>query len=74
MPFIVSFRLYCEFIGNKYLHTLLSQGNYELRMDMEDFDGESKYVKYKSVSVGEETSKYRMNISGYSGDTGNDRI
>ncbi|XP_048743061.2 fibrinogen-like protein 1 [Ostrea edulis] len=57
-------------LGNKYLYSILRQGNYELRMDMRDFEGDSRFVKYKNVSVGNGRSKYRMNISGYSGNTG----
>jgi ribosomal protein S6E (S10) len=37
---------------------------------MRDFDGESRYMKFDSVKIGDETSKYRMNISGYSGNAG----
>lgn len=54
--------------GNDKLHYLLSQGVYELSMDMEDFDNQTRYVKYTSFNVGDETTKYIANISGYSGD------
>lgn len=39
-------------------------------MDMEDFDNQTRYVKYTSFNVGDETTKYIANISGYSGDVG----
>ncbi|XP_048742077.2 fibrinogen-like protein 1 [Ostrea edulis] len=39
-------------------------------MDMRDFEGNSTFVQYKSVSIGDRRSEYRMNISGYSGNTG----
>lgn len=58
------------FSGNDKLHYLLSQGVYELSMDMEDFDNQTRYVKYTSFNVGDETTKYIANISGYSGDVG----
>ncbi|XP_048742729.2 ficolin-1-like [Ostrea edulis] len=57
-------------LGNKYLYRILRQGNYQLRMDMRDFEGNSTFVKYKSVSIGDKRSRYRMNISGYSGNAG----
>jgi hypothetical protein len=37
---------------------------------MRDFDENSTYAKYGSVSIGDETSKYRISISGYKGDSG----
>ncbi|XP_078329361.1 ficolin-2-like [Crassostrea virginica] len=55
-------------LGNDNLHYLLSQGNYELRYDMADFENQTRYVKYSSFSVGNETSKYTVSVSGYSGD------
>ena len=58
-------------VGNDNLHYLLSQGNYELRYDMADFENETRYVKYSSFSVGDEASKYTVSVSGYSGDVGN---
>ncbi|XP_078330623.1 ficolin-2-like [Crassostrea virginica] len=57
-------------LGNDNLHYLLSQGNYELRYDMADFENETRYVKYSSFSVGDEASKYTVSVSGYSGDVG----
>nr|XP_034316491.1 ficolin-2-like [Crassostrea gigas] len=54
-------------LGNDKLHNLLSQGTYEMRMDMEDFDNQTRYVKYSSFNVGNESSKYTV-TSGFSGD------
>uniref|UniRef100_K1QI12 Ficolin-2 n=1 Tax=Magallana gigas TaxID=29159 RepID=K1QI12_MAGGI len=53
--------------GNEKLHHLLSQGTYELRMDMNDFAHQTRYVKYSHVDVNDETSKYRISLAGYSG-------
>lgn len=55
--------------GNEKLHHL-SQGNYELRIDMSDFTGQTRYVKYSHVDVNDETSKYRISLAGYSGNVG----
>ncbi|XP_056003707.1 ficolin-1-like [Ostrea edulis] len=57
-------------LGNDKLHYLLSQGSYELRMDMSDFSNQIRYVKYSSFSVGNETFKYVVSISGFSGNVG----
>jgi hypothetical protein len=59
------------FSGNKFIATILREGFFELRIDMKDFDGFSRFVKYESVDVEEEAYKYRMHIYGYSGNTGN---
>ena len=59
------------FIGNYKLHTLTSQGTYELRVDMEDFENNIRYANFTTFSVGDSSPKYRLTISGYSGDAGN---
>lgn len=56
--------------GNDKLHHLLSQGTYEMRMDMKDFDNQTGYVKYSSFNVGNESTKYTVMLSGFSGDVG----
>lgn len=57
-------------IGNDIFHYLLTQGMYEMRMDMTDFDNQTSYVKYNSFNVGDEASKYRVTLHGYSGNVG----
>lgn len=57
-------------IGNDILHYLLTQGMYEMRMDIADFDNQTSYVKYNSFNVGDEASKYRVTLHGYSGNVG----
>eukprot|EP00105_Crassostrea_gigas_P042104 XP_019926252.1 PREDICTED: ficolin-2-like [Crassostrea gigas] len=54
-------------LGNDKLHHLLSQGTYEMRMDMEDFDNQTRYVKYSRFNVGDESTKFTFTISGFSG-------
>lgn len=46
--------------GNDILHYLLSQGRYMMRMDMADFDNQTRYVKYSYFYVGDEASNYRV--------------
>ncbi|XP_061170778.1 ficolin-2-like [Saccostrea echinata] len=55
-------------LGNKKLSRLLSQGSYEMRMDMGDFDNQTRYIKYSSMTLGDEASKYAISLSGFSGD------
>ncbi|XP_048751641.2 ficolin-2-like [Ostrea edulis] len=57
-------------LGNDKLHYLLSQGPYEFRMDMGDFNNQTRYVKYTSITLGNEASKYVISLSGFSGNVG----
>lgn len=40
-------------------------------MDMSDFTDQTRFVKYTHVDVMDESSKYTISISGYSGNVGN---
>ena len=53
--------------GNDNIHTLTSQGNYTLRIDIEDFSGDSRYAVYDVFIVEDEASQYLLDIGGYSG-------
>ncbi|XP_078336947.1 fibrinogen-like protein A [Crassostrea virginica] len=62
---------YSEYwIGNEILHKLTSARNYELRVDMQRFNGEKAYALYSNFSVGDENSKYQLTVQGYSGNAG----
>uniref|UniRef100_A0A8W8JSB6 Fibrinogen C-terminal domain-containing protein n=1 Tax=Magallana gigas TaxID=29159 RepID=A0A8W8JSB6_MAGGI len=56
--------------GNDLLHRLTSLKPQELRVNMERFNGEKAYAVYSNFSVGDETSKYKLEVNGYSGNTG----
>lgn len=43
----------------------------ELRVDMESFNGEKGYALYSRFYVGDEASKYQLQVDGYSGNAGN---
>lgn len=57
-------------MGNENLHTLTKNGNYQLRVDLQDWDDIKKYALYNVFSVGDETTKYKLNVGGYSGNAG----
>ncbi len=61
-------------LGLRKLHriTSLSRGaaGNELRVDMEDFEGNTAYAKYGSFAIGDSTAKYILSVSGYSGTAG----
>lgn len=68
-PLLSSFFLTAVIItGNeKKMHHLLSKGTYELRMDIEDFDNQTHYVKYTRFNLEDESKRYIVTISGFSG-------
>ncbi|XP_019646401.1 PREDICTED: fibrinogen-like protein 1 isoform X2 [Branchiostoma belcheri] len=57
-------------LGNENIHLLTSQKNYTLRVDLEDWEEETRYATYSSFRVSGESDQYRLHISGYSGDAG----
>lgn len=57
-------------LGNEKFYYFLSQGIYELWMDMNDFVYQICYVKYFYVDVNDEISKYRISLVGYLGNVG----
>ena len=58
------------FIGNEKLHTMTSLYQYELRIGLEDFEGQTGYAKYTTFSIGNTSSHYKLSVSGYSGTIG----
>jgi len=58
------------FIGNRYIHLLTSRGNVEIRVDIDDFEGQHRYAKYSTFKVSGPEDNYRLTIGGYSGDAG----
>lgn len=56
--------------GNDILHYLLSQGVYKMRMDMIDFDNQTRYVTYSDFNVEDEAFNYRVTLFLLSGNVG----
>ncbi|XP_056001829.1 fibrinogen-like protein A [Ostrea edulis] len=57
-------------IGNDAIH-YLTNINQELRVELLSFDDEKAYALYSTFQVGNESSKYRLTVTGYSGTAGN---
>ncbi|XP_078702578.1 scavenger receptor cysteine-rich domain-containing group B protein-like [Branchiostoma floridae x Branchiostoma belcheri] len=57
-------------LGNENIHLLTNQKNYRLRVDMQDWEGQTRYAEFSSFRVSGESDQYRLRISGYSGDAG----
>ena len=54
-------------LGNDYIHRLTSQRSQILRIELEDWEGQTAYAEYDSFSVGDESDKYRLSLGSYSG-------
>ena len=56
--------------GLAAIHNLTSTKKYTLRIDLTDFDGATKYAKYKYFAVASEADKYKLTVASYSGTAG----
>ncbi|XP_060941667.1 fibrinogen-like protein 1 [Limanda limanda] len=57
-------------LGNEPLHYLTSQGNYDLHIDMEDFEGNQRFAEYKNFKVDNEKDEYQIHLGEYNGNAG----
>lgn len=61
--------------GLKQIHALSIQGNYELRIDLEDFENSTAYAQYGTFGVGlfsvdPDDDGYPLTVGDYSGSAG----
>lgn len=47
------------------MHLLTQAKKYELKVDMEDFDGQSVFAHYSSFSVGPEAEGYKLSLGSF---------
>ncbi|XP_071480387.1 microfibril-associated glycoprotein 4-like [Diadema antillarum] len=57
-------------LGNDKIHRLTSGASFQLRVDLADFDDETRFAMYDAFSVPDESSGYLLTVSGYSGNAG----
>ncbi|XP_078379147.1 ficolin-2-like [Oculina patagonica] len=59
-------------LGNDKIHRLTSDGNkkLKLRVDLEDFEGNTVYAEYDMFGVMSENDKYKLILGSYSGTAG----
>lgn len=56
--------------GLKTIHELTHDGYEELRVDLEDWEGEERYAMYANFKVADAGNKYRLEVAGYTGNAG----
>nr|XP_039260839.1 microfibril-associated glycoprotein 4-like [Styela clava] len=57
-------------LGLETIHQLTKDGNYELRVDLEDFNGATVYAKYGSFSISSASENYTLLVGEYNGTAG----
>ena len=57
-------------IGLEQMHQLTRDRHAILRVELEDFDGETRHAEYSYFRIAPESEGYRLFIDGYSGDAG----
>ena len=56
-------------LGLDKIHRLTSDNNSMLRVDLEDFEGNTRYAEYNLLGVMSEKDKYKLILGSYSGRT-----
>ena len=59
-----------HWLGNEKIHRLSTQKSYELRVDLENFLGQTSYASYSRFILENETSNYALSLGTYSGKAG----
>ena len=62
--------LFSNYLGLQRMNMLISQGHYELRIDLEDWEGETRYAKYTVLHLGDARKKFELTVDGYTGNAG----
>ena len=57
-------------LGNQHLHRITTQGRYELRVELQDFDGEQRYAHYDSFEILNEGKYFSLLLGTYDGNAG----
>ncbi|XP_030834179.1 microfibril-associated glycoprotein 4-like [Strongylocentrotus purpuratus] len=59
-----------HWLGNDNIHRLSRNKTYELRIDLEDFEGQTRYATYSDFNIANETANYILAFGNYFGDAG----
>ena len=55
-------------LGNDKIHRMTSDETNMLRVELDDFEGNTAYAEYDMFAVMSESDKYKLNLGSYSGD------
>uniref|UniRef100_K1RGQ9 Techylectin-5B n=1 Tax=Magallana gigas TaxID=29159 RepID=K1RGQ9_MAGGI len=61
-------------VCNDIIHQLTKDRPATLRVDLQRFSGEKGHAEYSKFAVGDENSKYKLTVSGYSGNIEQKRV
>ncbi|CAF0983386.1 unnamed protein product [Adineta steineri] len=62
-------------LGNDKIYTLTNQRKYDLRFDLEDYEGAKRFALYSGFRIGDESTDYRMTYDNFvTGDAGDSLI
>ena len=56
-------------LGLDKIQRLTSSDTFKLRVDLEDWEGETRFAEYDMFAIGAEASKYRLSLGSYSAGT-----
>ena len=59
-----------HWLGNENVYRLTQNRDYELRVDLEDWQGQTRYAKYSYIKVLSESQNYQLDIGSYAGTAG----
>ncbi|XP_048457358.1 fibrinogen-like protein 1 [Rhincodon typus] len=54
-------------LGNNNIHDITSQGEYSLRIDLEDWKYRQKFALYETFRIEDESNHFRLHVAGFSG-------
>nr|XP_039261729.1 ficolin-1-A-like [Styela clava] len=57
-------------LGLETMHQLTKNGSYELRVDLENFNGDTAHATYRAFSIASASDKYRLTLGDYNGTAG----
>ena len=52
-------------LGNDNIHSLTTSGKQVLRIDLETFDGETRFAEYSGFSIDDESNNYTLRLDAY---------
>ncbi|KAG9477677.1 hypothetical protein GDO78_012927, partial [Eleutherodactylus coqui] len=61
-------------LGNEHLHRLTNSGSYQLRFDLEDFEGNRTYATYSHFKIESESDQYILRYGSYTEGTAGDSL